>query len=218
MALNTLIKICGITNLADACTAVEAGAHALGFVFYEPSSRCISYRQAREIIYDLPPFVVSVAVLVNHSIRDTSELLDAVPVNVLQLHGDENPELCEAYGFPYIKAIRARSVLEAGGEAHRYPGARAFLFDTLVHDQYGGTGEPIAWQPLPSSVGKPVILAGGLAAENVADAIRTVRPYAVDVSSGVETSKGVKDSDKVRRFIQAVRSADIETSDQQSEI
>jgi len=206
--LTTLIKICGITNPDDAHAAVEAGATALGFMFYEPSSRFISHQMAREIICGLPPFVTTVAVLVNHSIRETSQLLDAVPVNILQLHGDESPEHCDACGYPYVKVIRADSVIDACRQAQKYPGARAFLFDTLVHDQYGGTGESFEWQPLPDTLARPVILAGGLTEDNVAYAISTVRPYAVDVSSGVEMNRGRKDTLKMRRFIEAVRLAD----------
>lgn len=216
--MNTLIKICGITSLGDARTAVEAGADALGFVFYEPSSRCVAHRQASEIIAELPPFVTTVAVLVNHSAQEVARLLDAVPVNILQLHGDESAELCDSYDYPYIKAIRARSVVDASRETGNYPAARAYLFDTLVDDQYGGTGEPFTWQRLPDFVDKPVVLAGGLAVENVASAIRTVQPYAVDVSSGVEISKGTKDTVKVQRFIEAVRGTQIESTDLRNEI
>lgn len=215
--MNTLIKICGITNAQDARAAVDAGAQALGFNFYEPSPRYIAPHLAREIIDLLPPFVTTVAVLVNHTVEATKRLLESVPLNLLQLHGDESPELCDSYGFPYIKAIRARSVAGACRDLHRYPNARAFLFDTLVNDMYGGTGEPFAWQPLPDWVAKPVILAGGLSAGNVVSAIRTVRPYAVDVSSGVEVSKGKKDLTRVRRFTEAVRLADSEQIDLQEE-
>ncbi len=206
--MKTLIKICGITSLADARMAVAAGAHALGFVFYKPSSRFVATEQAREIINEMPPFITTVAVLVNQSTQEVSRLLEAVPVNILQLHGDETPDLCDSYRYPYIKAMRARSVVDASHETVNYPSARAFLFDTLVEDQYGGTGEPFAWQRLPDSVQKSVILAGGLSAVNVATAIRTVRPYAVDVSSGVEFSKGNKDTARVQRFVEAVRCAD----------
>lgn len=216
--MKTLIKICGITNLDDARTAVDAGAHALGFMFYEASSRFIAYRQASRIIAELPPFVTTVAVLVNHPVAEVNRLLDAVPVNILQLHGDESPELCDSYGIPYIKAIRARSVVDACSGTGRYPGARAYLFDTLVDDQYGGTGESFTWGRLPDTIDKPVVLAGGLTVDNVADAIRMVRPYAVDVSSGVEISKGTKDTLKVQRFIEAVRCTETEATDLRNEI
>jgi len=207
--VKTLIKICGITSETDARVAVEAGAHALGFVFYAPSPRFIDYGHAREIIDDLPPFITTVAVLVNETAEAVRKLLQKVPVNILQLHGDETPELCESYGNPYIKSIRARTIATAAVAAGNYPGARGLLLDTLVSDRYGGTGESFDWQRLPDSLHKPVILAGGLDPENVAHAIQTVRPYAVDVSSGVEIAKGHKDAVKIKRFVAAVNSVDI---------
>jgi phosphoribosylanthranilate isomerase len=207
--MNTLIKICGITSKSDARAALEAGAHALGFNFYAPSPRFVGFEYAREIIGNLPPFVTTVAVLVNESVADVRKLLNIVPVDILQLHGDETPGLCESYGYPYIKAIRTRTIADAAVAAEKYPGARGVLLDTLVSDKYGGTGESFDWQRLPDSLYKPVILAGGLDPENVAYAIRTVRPYAVDVISGVEFTKGRKDADKIKRFVEAVRSVDI---------
>jgi len=210
LKMNTQIKICGITNKNDARVAVRAGADALGFIFYAPSSRFVDYGDAAEIIGDLPPFVTTVAVVVNETVNDVQNLLNKVPVNILQLHGDETPGLCESYGFPYIKAIRARTIADAAVEARKYPGARSVLLDTLVSDQYGGTGESFTWQRLPDSLHQPIILAGGLDPENVARAIRTVRPYAVDVSSGVEIAKGHKDPVKIKRFTDAVRSVEIE--------
>jgi phosphoribosylanthranilate isomerase len=187
---------------------VAAGAHALGFIFYAPSPRFVDHEFAREIIGNLPPFVTTVAVLVNESVADVRKLLNIVPADILQLHGDETPELCESYGQPYIKAIRARTISDAVVASGKYPGARGVLLDTLVSDQYGGTGESFDWQRLPDSLHKPVILAGGLDPANVAYAIRTVRPYAVDVSSGVEITKGHKDVDKIKRFVKAVRSVE----------
>ena len=206
--MNTLIKICGITSEVDARIAVQAGAHALGFIFYAPSPRFVEFERAREIIEGLPPFITTVAVLVNHSVQDVQRLLNKVPVNILQLHGDEPPELCESYGYPYIKALRIHTIAAASVEAGKYPGARALLLDTLVGDRYGGTGKSFAWQHLPDSLNRPIVLAGGLDPENVAQAVRTVRPYAVDVSSGVEKAKGTKDAVKIRRFVEAVRSVE----------
>lgn len=203
--MNTLIKICGITCEADAHTAVNAGAHALGFNFYRPSSRFIEAERAQSIINTLPPFVTTVAVIVNQSRGEVVSLLQKVSVNLLQLHGDEPSELCDAYGVPYIKALRVRSIAQAGSESNRFPNARGLLLDTLVTDEYGGTGEAFTWQSLPSSITKPVILAGGLNLENVAQAIRIVNPYGVDVSSGVEAVKGRKDAVKIKQFVNAVR-------------
>ena len=208
--LNTLIKICGITCEADAHAALDQGAHALGFIFYAPSSRFIEADRAQSIIDTLPPFVTTVAVVVNQNTEEVKSLLKKVSVNLLQLHGDESAELCDAYGVPYIKSLRVHNILQASDAAKRFPNARGLLLDTFVSDEYGGTGESFSWQRLPSSVTKPVILAGGLTAENVAQAIRTVKPYGVDVSTGVEAAKGKKDVVKIKRFVQAVRTAGLE--------
>lgn len=205
--MNTLIKICGITREEDARAAVGLGVHALGLIFYPPSGRNVSYARARAIIQVLPPFVTTVGVVVNMDPREVETLLNTVPINLLQLHGDEPPQLCRSYGFPYIKALRVTSIAQAAQAEEAYSDARALLLDTLAGEQYGGTGETFPWERLPGSMSKPVILAGGLDAANVSRAIRTVRPYAVDVSTGVERSKGVKDVDKVRRFVEAVRDA-----------
>ncbi len=205
--LDTLIKICGITREVDAQAAVDAGAHALGFIFYQPSSRFIEAERAQSIIDTLPPFVTTVAVLVNQSRQEVESLLKKVSVNLLQLHGEEPAELCDAYGAPYIKALRIRHISQAGNAAKRFPNARGLLLDTLVAAEYGGTGECFSWERLPRSVTKPVVLAGGLNADNVAHAIRTVKPYGVDVSTGVETARGKKDAIKIQQFVQAVRAA-----------
>ena len=205
--MNILIKICGITSKADAQAAIDAGAHALGFIFYKPSSRFIEAEQAQSIIESLPPFVTAVAVIVNQTKHEVESLLQKVSVNLLQLHGDESPALCDTYGVPYIKALRVRSIAHLGDDAKRFPNARGLLLDTLVSSEYGGTGESFAWRGLPSSINLPVILAGGLNSGNVAEAIRTVKPYGVDVSSGVEAVKGKKDAAKIRQFVQAVKAA-----------
>ena len=188
---------------------MEAGAHALGFVFYRPSSRYVDGKRAQEIINTLPPFVTTVGVLVNQSTEEVQSLVKRVSLNLLQLHGEESPQLCSSYGIPYIKALRVQSIEEAGTLAGNFPGTRALLLDTLRSDIYGGTGESFHWQRLPDSIDKPVILAGGLDADNVGEAIRTVLPYAVDVSSGVESKKGKKDVDKISRFIEAVNAVEV---------
>lgn len=208
--MNILVKICGVTREKDAHAAVDAGAHALGFVFYPPSSRFIDAERAQSIIDTLPPFVTTVGVVVNQSTQEVQSFLKKVSVNLLQLHGDESPQLCNSYGIPYIKAIRVQSIVQADAVAGKFPDAKALLLDTLMGDVYGGTGESFHWQRLPDSINKPVILAGGLDADNVGEAIRTVRPYAVDVSSGVELAKGKKDAVKINRFVEAVRAVEPE--------
>ena len=207
--MNIKVKICGITRKEDAHAAVDAGAHALGFVFYRPSSRYIDAEGALAIIDTLPPFVTTVGVLVNESTEDVRSLLKKVPLNILQLHGEESPQLCSSYGIPYIKTLRVRSIEQAAALAGDFPGAKALLLDTLKSDIYGGTGESFSWQRLPDSIVKPVILAGGLDADNVGEAIRTVKPYAVDVSSGVEYEKGKKEAAKISRFINAVNALEV---------
>ena len=213
--MNVKVKICGITREEDAHAAVKAGAHALGFVFYRPSSRYIDAAQALAIINTLPPFVTTVGVLVNESTEEVQSLLKKVPLNLLQLHGEEPPQLCSSYGIPYIKALRVRSIEQAGTLAGRFPGAKALLLDTLRSDIYGGTGESFHWQRLPDSIVKPVILAGGLDAKNVREAIRIVQPYGVDVSSGVEHEKGKKDAAKISRFIKTVNAVEVEKETKQ---
>lgn len=207
--MNIKVKICGITREEDARAAVEAGAHALGFVFYRPSSRYIDAKRAQEIINTLPPFITTVGVLVNQSTEEVQSLLKTVSLNLLQLHGEESPQLCSSYGIPYVKALRVNSIEEADTLAGNFPDTRALLLDTLKSDIYGGTGESFHWQRLPDSIDKPVILAGGLDADNVGEAIRIVLPYAVDVSSGVESEKGKKDADKMSQFIEAVNAVEV---------
>ena len=191
--------------MEDAQAAVNAGANALGFVFYRPSARYVDAELAQSIMNTLPPFVTTVGVVVNQSAQEIQSLLKKVSLNLLQLHGDESPQLCDSYGIPYIKAIRVTSIAQVDVAAGEFPNAKALLLDTLRSDEFGGTGQSFYWQRLPDSIDKPVILAGGLDADNVGEAIRTVQPYAVDVSSGVEFEKGKKDPSKISRFIEAVR-------------
>ncbi|WP_242209070.1 MULTISPECIES: phosphoribosylanthranilate isomerase [unclassified Pseudomonas] len=200
-------KICGITRIEDALAAVEAGADAIGFVFYAKSPRAVSVQQARAIIQALPPFVTSVGLFVNASRCELGEILDAVPLDLLQFHGDETVEDCEGWHRPYIKALRVKASDDIAAAVDAYPSASGVLLDTYVEGVPGGTGEAFDWSLIPQSLSKPLILAGGLTAENVADAVARVKPYAVDVSGGVEASKGIKDHAKVRAFIDAVRKA-----------
>ncbi|RJG13791.1 phosphoribosylanthranilate isomerase [Pseudomonas cavernicola] len=197
-------KICGITRIEDALVAAEAGADAIGLVFYAKSPRAVSVQQARAIIAALPPFVTTVGLFVNASRCDLNEILDAVPLDLLQFHGDETPADCAGYHRPYIKALRVKPGDDIAAQAAQYSQASGILLDTYVAGVPGGTGESFDWSLVPHALSKPIILAGGLCAENVRAAIQQVRPYAVDVSGGVEASKGIKDAEKIRAFIREV--------------
>ena len=198
-------KICGITRIDDALAAVAAGADAIGFVFYAKSPRAVTAAQARAIIAALPPFVTTVGLFVNASTCELNETLDAVPLDLLQFHGDETPEQCEGYHRPYIKALRVKAGDDIAAACAAYASASGILLDTYVEGVPGGTGQAFYWSLIPQGLSKPIILAGGLSVQNVAQAIAQVQPYAVDVSGGVEKSKGIKDQDKIRAFMQAVR-------------
>ncbi|MFP6830435.1 phosphoribosylanthranilate isomerase [Pseudomonas tensinigenes] len=200
-------KICGITRIEDALAAVEAGADAIGFVFYAKSPRAVTVQQARAIIQALPPFVTTVGLFVNASRCELGEILDAVPLDLLQFHGDEAVEDCEGWHRPYIKALRVKAGDDIAAAVDAYPSASGVLLDTYVEGVPGGTGEAFDWSLIPQGLSKPLILAGGLTPENVADAVARVKPYAVDVSGGVEASKGIKDHAKIHAFIKAVRKA-----------
>lgn len=199
------IKICGITRVEDALVAAEAGADAIGLVFYPPSPRAVSVDQARRIIAALPPFVTTVGLFVNACRDELNRILDAVPLDLLQFHGDESPAECEGYGRRYLKALRVQPGDDVLAGMARYPGAAGILLDTFVAGVPGGTGETFDWTRVPAHSGRPLVLAGGLTAENVRVAIAQARPYAVDVSGGVECSKGIKDAQKVRAFIAAAK-------------
>ena len=198
-------KICGITRIDDALAAVAAGADAIGFVFYAKSPRAVTAAQARAIIAALPPFVTTVGLFVNASSCELNETLEAVPLDLLQFHGDETADQCEGYHRPYIKALRVKAGDDIAAACDAYASASGILLDTYVEGVPGGTGQAFDWSLIPQGLSKPIILAGGLSVENVAQAIAQVQPYAVDVSGGVEKSKGIKDHDKIRAFMQAVR-------------
>ena len=200
-------KICGITRVEDALAAAEAGADAIGLVFYAKSPRAVSVKQARAIIAALPPFVTSVGLFVDASRCELGEILDAVPLDLLQFHGDETPAECDSYGRPYIKALRVKPGDDIAAQVALYESARGVLLDTYVPGIPGGTGEAFDWSLVPADLRKPVILAGGLTTANVAQAIAQVRPFAVDISGGVESAKGIKDAAKIQAFMAAVRSA-----------
>ncbi|HDS0920979.1 TPA: phosphoribosylanthranilate isomerase [Pseudomonas putida] len=204
---NVRSKICGITRIEDALAAAEAGADAIGFVFYAKSPRAVDVRQARAIIAELPPFVTTVGLFVNASRCELNEILEVVPLDLLQFHGDETPQDCEGYHRPWIKALRVRPGDDLEAACQLYAGARGILLDTYVAGVPGGTGEAFDWSLVPAHLSKPIILAGGLSADNVGQAIAQVRPYAVDVSGGVEQAKGIKDAVKIEAFMQAVKQA-----------
>lgn len=199
-------KICGITRVEDALVAAEAGADAIGLVFYSQSPRSVTLHQARSIVSALPPFVTTVGLFVNASRCEINEILDAVPLDMLQFHGDETPADCEDFHRPWYKALRVKPGDDVRSQADRYVGASAILLDTFVAGTPGGTGEAFDWTLIPDGLSKPLILAGGLTCQNVQRALSEVRPFAVDVSGGVEISKGVKDADRVREFVRLVRS------------
>ncbi|MFV3385536.1 phosphoribosylanthranilate isomerase [Pseudomonas sp. NY15364] len=200
-------KICGITRIEDALAAVAAGADAIGLVFYGKSPRAVGVEQAAAIVQALPPFVTTVGLFVDMPRDQLQQLLQRLPLDLLQFHGDESPADCEGHGRPYIKALRVRPDEDVAAAMAPYSGARGILLDTFVEGVPGGTGASFDWSLVPENADKPIILAGGLDAGNVAEAIRQVRPYAVDVSGGVEASKGIKDAGKIHAFVQAVRDA-----------
>jgi phosphoribosylanthranilate isomerase len=203
----TRIKICGITNHEDAASAVACGADALGFNFYKGSSRYISPAKAAEICAQVPAFVSTVGLFVNEPLADVNRILKSLRLGLLQFHGDETPEYCASVGHPYMKALRATNRDQIKVEAQSFDSAQAILVDTATDGQFGGTGKTFDWSMLPD-LGKPVVLAGGLDASNVGAAIAATNPYAVDVSGGVERSRGVKDVAKMKKFVEAVQSAD----------
>jgi phosphoribosylanthranilate isomerase len=200
-------KICGITRVEDALVAAEAGADAIGLVFYAKSPRAVTVKQARAIIAALPPFVTTVGLFVNASRCELNETLDAVPLDMLQFHGDETPADCEGFHRPWYKALRVKAGEDIRGQVARYVGASAILLDTFVAGVPGGTGEVFDWSLIPANLPKPLILAGGLNLQNIQQAVAEVRPFAVDVSGGVEVSKGIKDAESVREFVRLVRAA-----------
>lgn len=209
--MRTRVKICGITRTADAIAAASAGADAIGLVFYPPSPRFLSIERAREIRDALPPFVQTVALFVNSDAAQVAQVIGRLHPALLQFHGGESPDFCAQFGLPYVKAYRVRSGVTSGGSALEYlrpfSGAAAWLFDSHV-PEYGGVGESFDWSLVPAT-DKPAILSGGLSRDNVAAAIRRVRPWGVDVSSGVESAKGIKDAAKIAAFIAEVRNADV---------
>jgi phosphoribosylanthranilate isomerase len=206
----TRIKICGITRIPDALGIARAGADALGLVFYEKSPRRVTVQQAMHLIKELPPFVTVAGLFVNPSEQEVRNVLSKVSLDVLQFHGEEEAEFCAQFNRPYLKALRVRQGLDLIQCAKIYQGAQGLLLDAFVAGTHGGTGESFDWALIPQDLPVPVILSGGLHTGNVAGAIKQVRPYAVDVSSGVESAKGIKDLVQVSAFINEVKQTDVQ--------
>lgn len=200
------VKICGITRLEDALCAVEQGADAIGLVFYDQSPRNVSINQAIEIANHIPAFVSVVGLFVNAEPSFINEVITKAKIDLLQFHGDETPEECASYSLPFIKAIRVKSDTNLVQYAKEYSAAKGLLLDAYTEGVAGGTGHVFDWNLIPKQLAKPIILAGGLKADNVAQAIQQVMPYAVDVSGGVEASKGIKDAAKIAAFMRQVYS------------
>jgi len=208
--MNVRVKICGITRLEDALHAIAAGADALGFVFYEPSPRYITPQAAACIIKQLPPFVATTALFVNAEPALVNTVIDECKIDLLQFHGDEKAAFCEQFSRPYIKALRMKLGVEVDKVAKQYATARGLLLDAYKAGVPGGTGESFNWDMIPCSMRSSIILAGGLDDKNIREAITYVKPYAVDVSGGVEASKGIKSPDKLQRFFDEVACANNE--------
>jgi len=202
--LRVRVKICGITSVEDALTAVANGADAIGLVFYAPSPRNVNVENAAEIANAIPAFVSVVGLFVNAEPEFVRNVVSQVKLDLLQFHGDESPEYCASYGLPFIKAIRVKPDTNLVQCAKDFSASKALLLDTYTEGVAGGTGHTFDWGLIPAQLAKPVILAGGLNAGNVAQAIASVHPYAVDVSGGVEISKGIKDAAKIAAFMQQV--------------
>ncbi|KAB2322453.1 phosphoribosylanthranilate isomerase [Betaproteobacteria bacterium SCN1] len=201
------VKICGITRIEDLRAACDAGADAVGFVFYDKSPRHVSIEAAAALLRAVPPFVQTVGLFVDAAPDYVESVLAAAPLDLLQFHGDEPPEACARYGRPWIKAIRVTPGTDLLECAASYGAARGLLLDAFVPGVPGGTGERFDWSLIPAGLPLPVVLSGGLAPDNIAEAVRRVRPWAVDVSSGVEASKGIKDAHKVARFVANAKEA-----------
>ena len=205
--MRTRTKICGITRLEDAKASVRAGCDALGFVFYKESPRYIALDAFKVIVKELPPFVTKTGLFVNADPAEIEEAIQSGFVNVLQFHGDETPDFCRQFNFPYIKAVAVSSSVDLIQYAKDFHDAEALLLDAYHEHLKGGTGQTFDWNLIPQSLSKPIVLAGGLHVDNVKEAIKKVKPYAVDVSGGVEESKGIKNSLKIQAFIKETQDA-----------
>jgi len=208
----TRIKICGLTRAEDITAVVRGGADAIGLVFYEKSPRHVTLQKAVELAATVPPFVSIVGLFVNAEPDFINEILQSVPLDLLQFHGDETPEYCRQFNKPYIKAIRVKAGVDLVQCSSDYIDAKGLLLDAHVEGIPGGTGATFDWTLIPQKLSLPVILSGGLDTQNLAQAIEQVSPYAVDVSSGVEATKGIKDADKIAAFINEVNRIDVQLS------
>lgn len=206
--MRTRVKICGITRVVDAEAAVEAGADAIGLVFYPPSPRHVEVAHAAEIARGLPPFVTTVGLFVNADAEAIAEVIGQVQIDLIQFHGNECPDYCAGHGRPWIRALRMKDDIDLVAEAARFAGARGLLLDAYRPGVPGGTGETFDWSRIPSALAGRIVLAGGLDPDNVEQAVCQVRPFGVDVSGGVEAEPGIKDKHKIARFIEAVRRGD----------
>ena len=200
----TRIKICGITRPGDGVNAAEAGADAIGLVFYEQSRRAVTVAQAQAICRALPPFITVVGLFVNHTAEEVGAVCEQVPLDLLQFHGDETAPFCEQFGQRWMRGVRARDPEVVESAFDTYHRASGILMDAYNSDRYGGTGTTFNWDWLPSHPSRPLILAGGLTPENVAGAVARVRPWAVDVSGGVEDAPGIKSAELMQQFAQEV--------------
>ncbi|RHW21112.1 phosphoribosylanthranilate isomerase [Pseudomonas jilinensis] len=201
----TRVKICGITRVEDASAAAAAGADAIGLVFYVPSPRAVEPARAAEIVRALPPFVTTVGLFVDAPAEQVRAVLEQVPLDVLQFHGDEPEPYCLQFGRPYLKAIRVRAGDDLNALASQWPSASGILLDSFKPGVPGGTGLTFDWSMIPSERSWSLVLAGGLDASNVAEAVSRVKPWAVDVSGGVEAAKGIKDANKINAFVHEVK-------------
>nr|SPS05166.1 N-(5'-phosphoribosyl)anthranilate isomerase [Candidatus Nitrotoga fabula] len=208
----TRIKICGITRVEDVLAAAHGGADAIGLVFYDKSPRNVERKQAALLAAAIPPFVTLVGLFVNASVENVRETLRQVPLDVLQFHGEEEPDFCRQFGRPYLKALRVKNGLNLVQCAARYQDAQGLLLDAYIEGTHGGTGIAFDWSLIPQGLPLPVVLSGGLHAGNVADAIMQVCPWAVDVSSGVESAKGIKDAAKIAAFIMEIKKIGLQLS------
>lgn len=199
------VKICGITSVTDALNAANAGADALGFVFYAKSPRYVTPEQAAEICRALPPFVTSVGLFMNADAEQVRATLDIVSLDLLQFHGSETPEFCRRFARPYIKALGIQGLVDFAEQADLYPDALGILVDSHALGKAGGTGQTFDWKLLPKNYSKPIILAGGLNPENIAEAVRETSVYALDLSSGVESSPGIKSKAKIDALMREVK-------------
>jgi phosphoribosylanthranilate isomerase len=211
--MRTRVKICGITRMEDAASAVACGADAIGLVFYKDSPRRVTVDQARRIADSIAPFITVVGLFVDEAPAVIAQVLDQVPLGLLQFHGRETNDECRRHGLPFIKSIAMRPDIRLAERIERYPDARGFLLDAWQPQTHGGGGTPFDWQRVPHDLPAPLILAGGLTPDNVQTAIRLVRPHAVDVSSGVESAKGIKSAARIAAFMKGVHYSETDTGD-----